>query len=85
MSEGNEYYEIDINQFFNKNTLSEWQEISRYGELKQASFKVIPSVDSHIWEATYGNNGISFYAPTPIIYHGMRMRNCIKDGYWIDL
>ncbi|TDQ59446.1 hypothetical protein EDC45_0094 [Mesocricetibacter intestinalis] len=84
MPEGNEYYGTDINQFFTENIFREWQEISRYGEIESPSFKVIPSVDSHFWESIYGNDGISFYAPTPIIYHGMRMKNSIKDGYWVD-
>lgn len=84
MPESNEYYNIDVNQFFAKNTFNEWQEISRYGEIVPPSFKVIPSVNFYIWESTYGNDGISFYAPNPIIYHGMKMQNCIKDGYWVD-
>ena len=53
--------------------------------LEPPLFKVIPSEDFHIWESTYGNDGISFYIPNPIIYHGMKMQNSIKDGYWIDL
>lgn len=85
MPEGNEYYEININQFFIENTFNKWKEISRYKDTKPPAFKVIPSVDSHIWESTYGNDGISFYAPTPIIYHEMEMQNCIKNGYWVDL
>lgn len=84
MPESNEYYNIDVNQFFDKNTFNEWQEISRYQDIEPPSFKVIPSVNSHIWESTYGNDGISFYAPTPRIYHGMKMQNSIKDGYWVD-
>ena len=84
MPEGNEYYGTNIHQFFAENTLSEWQEISKYGEIKPPSFKVMPSVDSHIWESTYGNDGISFYTPIPMLYHGMGMKNSIKDGYWID-
>ncbi|WP_274584956.1 ATP-binding protein [Neisseria leonii] len=84
MPEGNEYYGANIHQFFAENTSSEWQEIFRDNQSKPPLFKVIPSVDSHTWESTYGNDGISFYAPNPIIYHGMKMQNSIKDGYWID-
>lgn len=84
MPEGNEYYGTNIHQIFSENTLNEWQEISQYGKTAQSSFKVMPSVDSHIWESTYGNDGITFYVPAPIIYHGMKMQNCIKDGYWVD-
>ncbi len=84
MPEGNEYYQTDLNQFFTKNAFNEWQKISRYGGSKQPLFKVIPSVNSYIWESTYGNDGISFYIPNPIIYHGTKMQNSIKDGYWID-
>ena len=85
MPEGNEHYQTDLNQFFTKNTFNEWKEIARYGGSEPPLFKVIPSVDFHIWESTYGNDGISFYIPNPIIYHGMKMQNSIKDGYWIDL
>ncbi|WP_244175332.1 hypothetical protein [Actinobacillus porcitonsillarum] len=86
MPEGKEYYGTNINQFFIENISNKckWQEISRYKDIEPPLFKVIPSVDSHIWESTYGNDGISFYAPTPIIYHGMKMQNSIKDGYWVD-
>ena len=84
MPKSNEYCNIDVNQFFAKNTFNEWQEISRYQDIEPPSFKVIPSVNFYIWESTYGNDGISFYAPSPIIYHGMKMQNCIKDGYWVD-
>lgn len=84
MPEGKEYYYADINQFFNKNTSNEWEKISRYEAIEPPSFKVIPSVDSHIWESTYGNERIAVYVPTPTIYHGMRMQNSIKDGYWVD-
>lgn len=85
MPEGNEHYQTDLNQFFTKNTFNEWKEIARYGGSEPPLFKVIPSVDFHIWESTYGNDGISFYIPNSIIYHGMKMQNSIKDGYWIDL
>ncbi|HDL5732505.1 TPA: hypothetical protein PXG17_001948, partial [Mannheimia haemolytica] len=85
MPEGNEHYGMNIHQFFAENTLNEWQEIYRHRENKSPSFKVIPSVDSHTWESTYGNDGISFYAPIPMLYHGMKMKNAIKDGYWVDL
>lgn len=85
MPEGNEHYQTDLNQFFTKNTFNEWKEIARYGGSEPPLFKVIPSVDFHIWESTYGNDGISFYIPNPIIYHGIKMQNSIKDGYWIDL
>lgn len=86
MPESNQYYETNMRQFFIENTISEWQEISaRCEDIEQPTFKVIPSVDSHIWAPTYGNDGISFYAPTPMIYHGMKMQNCIKEGYWVDL
>lgn len=84
MPEGNEYYGINTHQFFAENTLNEWQEIYRHRESEQPSFKVMPSVDSHTWESTYGNDGISFYAPIPMLYHGMKMNNAIKDGYWVD-
>lgn len=84
MPEGNDYYGTYLNQFFSENTSKEWKTIYTHGASKQPSFKVIPSVDSHIWESTYGNDGLSFYAPTPIIYHGMEMQNSINDGYWID-
>lgn len=84
MPECNEYYGTNIHQFFAENKLNEWQEISQCREIRSPSFKVIPSVDFHIWESTYGNEGISFYAPIPMIYHGMKMKNSIKDGYWID-
>ncbi|HDR1433081.1 TPA: hypothetical protein QB425_000799, partial [Pasteurella multocida] len=85
MPEGNNHYQTDINQFFTKNTFNEWKEIARYGGSELPLFKVIPSVDFHFWESTYGNDGISFYIPNPIIYHGMKMQNSIKDGYWVDL
>ena len=85
MPECNEYYGTNIHQFFAENKLNEWQEISQCGEIRSPSFKVIPSVDFHIWESTYGNEGISFYAPIPMIYHGMKMRNSLKDGFWVDL
>ncbi|GAB1659381.1 hypothetical protein [Mannheimia haemolytica] len=84
MPEGNEHYGMNIHQFFAENTLNEWQEIYRHRENESPSFKVIPSVDSHTWESTYGNDGISFYAPIPMLYHGMKMKNAIKDGYWVD-
>lgn len=84
MPEGNKYYGINTHQFFAENTLNEWQEIYRHRESEQPSFKVMPSVDSHTWESTYGNDGISFYAPIPMLYHGMKMNNAIKDGYWVD-
>lgn len=84
MSEGNDYSGTNIHQFFAENTVSEWQEIFQYTEIEQPSFKVMPSVDSHTWESTYGNDGISFYAPIPMLYHGMKMKNTIKDGYWVD-
>lgn len=80
MLEGNEYCDTNIHQFFTKNKLSEWEEIFRYGETESPSFKVIPSIDSHTWEFTYGNDGISFYAPISMLYHGMKMKNAIKDG-----
>ena len=85
MPECNEYYGTNIHQFFAENKLNEWQEISQCGEIRSPSFKVIPSVDFHIWESTYGNEGISFYAPIPMIYHGMKMKNSLKDGFWVDL
>lgn len=84
MPEGDRYNGTNINQFFIENTSNEWQEISRNKDIEPPSFKIIPSANSHTWEATYGNDGISFYAPPPIIYHGMKMQNSIKDGYWVN-
>lgn len=80
MPEGNTFN----NQFFSGNRPIEWKEVDGYGKSKPPLFKVIPSVDSYNWEATYGNKGVSLYVPTSLIYNGMKMQNSIKDGYWIN-
>ena len=85
MPEGYDHYNGNIINYFNHNIDSEWLEVyPKNNRDNSPQFEVIPSVENHICESTDGNDGLSLYAPTPMIFHRIEMFNTVKQGYWVD-
>lgn len=88
MPESSEQYETNLTKFFEAELENfSWETIQPGRGRKQTDgikLDVLPSVDTHIWESTYGNDSCHLFAPCRELYQGLKMSSSLKKGYWLD-
>lgn len=88
MPESTEQYETNLTKFFEgKVEQFSWETVQPgigREQTDEIKLDVLPSVDTHIWESTYGNDSCHLFAPCRELYQGLKMSSSLKKGYWLD-
>jgi hypothetical protein len=88
MPESSERYETNLTKFFEAEVENlSWETVQPgrgRGQTDDIKLDVLPSVDTHIWESTYGNDSCHLFAPCRELYQGLKMSSSLKKGYWLD-